>query len=241
MSGAPTIQYIITEMFGKDAVVGTDITLPIPVPSQISVLVGAASFADGFPPATRVDPEDGGSNVYGQDVGGICAMLSQYCALMQGGQIVPFSAAAATAFSGYAKGAKVASVLTPGLLWTNNLAGNTVDPDVTPTNWIASEPLYAVLTPTAGAHNNQVLPGASDFALDIDTTAGAANFTGFVAQRDGQKLFISATAANLLQIMALDGGSSAANRIRAASDLGVIQNQTITIQYFASITKWLIV
>lgn len=241
MSGAPSVQHIITEMFGKDAVVGTDITLPIPVPSQISILVGAASFTDGFPPATRVDPEVGGSNVFGQDVSGIIAMVSQYCALMQGGQIVPFNAAAATAFGGYAKGAKVSSVTVPGSMWTNNLVGNTIDPDTDSSNWIADTPLTLGLVPSAGTYQDYVLPGPSDFAIDVDTSAGAINFGGFVAQRDGQRLIISDHGANLLQLLALASGSAAQNQIRAPSDLTAVQNQTISIQYFAGITKWLIV
>lgn len=241
MSGVPVPVYPIVEPFGSAAVLGSDITLPIPVPSQTAILVGAASFTDGFPPATRTDPAFGGVPPFGQDMTGILYMISQYGALIQAGQIVPFDAVVAAAIGGYIIGAKVASASVPGLVWTNNLDGNTVDPDVTPTNWVADRPLYFTSAPTAGQHDNVVLPGASDFAWDVDTTAGNIDLSGFVAQRDGQRLYLSNTGANLLQALALNVGSIAANRIRGATDVAAVQNQTFTLQYFAAITKWLLV
>lgn len=244
MSGVPAPLFPIVEPFGTDAVVGDDVTLPIPVPTQVGVLVGAASFADGFPAATRTDPEAGGVPPYGQDMNGILYMLSVYAATMQAGQLVPWNADAATAFGGYKVGARLASVAVPGLYFTNNLDGNATDPDVSVANWIASRPLFRTTAPAAGAFQNIVLPGPSDYVWDVDTAAGNVDFGGFVAQRDGQKLYISNTGANLFQALANAAGSAAANRTRAAFDLALVQNQTVTLQYAAGAPgggKWLLV
>lgn len=244
MSGVAAPLYPVVEPFGADAVPVTDVTLPIPVPDQTGILVGAASFSTGFPAATRTDPEAGGIPPYGQDMNGILYMLSVYAATMQAGQIVPWNAAAAAAFGGYKVGAKLASVAVPGLVWTNNLDANAADPDVDPSNWIASRALYRTTAPGAGQSNNIALPGPSDYAWDVDTAAGAVDFSGFIAQRDGQRLFLSNIGANLFQVLALNGGSLAARQVRNATDLALVQNQTLTLQYVAGAPgggKWLLV
>lgn len=244
MAGVDVPEFIITRPYGNEGLGPTapgGATLPIPVDSQVGVLVGAASFTDGFPAATMVDPEtEGGVPPYGQDMNGILYMLSAYCALLQAGQLCEWNDDAQTAFGGYAIGATLESVSTPGLKWTNVVDGNTADPDSDPTGWSANIPQYDAVA-LSGTQDNYVLPGASDFAIDVDTTGGACTFTGFIAQRDGQKLFITCTGANLLQVNTLDGGSDAANQVRTVADLGVVENQTLTLQYFAGITKWLAV
>lgn len=245
MSGfAPPVN-IIVEAFGTDATLlpPTDpggVTLPIPIPDQTGTLAGAASFSTGFPIATMSDSESaGGVPPYGQDMNGILYMLSAYCAMLQAGQLCFFDAVAAAAFGGYSVGAKLASVATPGRFWVNVVDGNLNDPDVTPTGWAAEDPLFNASAPAAGTIHNLVLPGASDFALDIDTTAGNIDITGFVAQRNGQTLYISNTGANLLQFLVNNVGSAAANRLRGPTDLAVVQNQTQTIKWFSGLNRWL--
>jgi hypothetical protein len=247
MSGVPTPVYPIVRPFGNSALAPADpggATLPIPIPSQVGVLVGAASFTDGFPAATMTDPEAGGIAPYGQDFNGIAYMLSAYLAMIQAGQTVTYNAFAVGEFVGYVKGAKLASVAVPGLVWTNNLDANATDPDVDPSNWIASIPRQLATAPGAGTINNAALPGPSDYVWDVDTAAGAVNFSGFIAQRDGQRIYLSNIGANLLQVLALNGGSTAARQVRNATDLALVQNQTLTIQYAAGAPgggKWLLV
>lgn len=247
MSGVPAPVHIIVEPFGSDATALPPdapgaVTLPIPLDSQVGVLVGAASFADGFPPATMADPEtEGGVPPFGQDMNGILYMITAYLAMIQAGQRVTYNADASDAFEGYAIGARLASATTPGRVWVNVLDGNTNDPDSNDAGWASLDPLTATSSPSAGNLNNMVLPGASDYALDINTAAGNVNITGIVAQRNGQKLFISNTGANLLQFIANSGSSAEANRIRAATDLAVVQNQTLTLQWFSGLNRWLVV
>lgn len=241
MSGIPAPVYPITEPFGATAVNPADITLPIPVPTQTGILVGAASFDDGFPPATRTDPSAGGVPPYGQDFNGIMYMVTVYCALMQAGQIVPYDATVAAAIFGYAVGAKIASVATPGRVWTNYLDGNTADPDVDDTGWAAGDPIYATDAPAAGTYNDVVLPGASDYALDVDTAAGNITHTGFIAQRNGQELTISNSGANLYTVDTLVG-SAANNQVRGIpGGITLVQFQSVVIKYIATLNKWLFV
>lgn len=245
MSGVTTPTNPILRPFGNAALGPSDpggAVLPIPVASQIGVLPGAASFTDGFPPATMVDPEaDGGVPPFGQDMNGLLYMITAYCAMLQAGQLVNWNDTAQTAFGGYAIGAQVASIAAPGRVWTNWVDGNPNDPDVDPTGWAANDPQLATLSPTAGTYHDVVLPGVGDYALDIDTTDGNVDYGGFVAQRNGQKLFISNTGPNLVQILANSGGDAADNRVRAPSDLAIVQNQTLTIQYFTALSRWLLI
>jgi hypothetical protein len=242
MSGAPVPTRIIVQPFGAAAADPAYITLPIPETSQVGILAGAASFADGFPPATMSDPEtEGGVPPFGQDMNGVLYTATAYLALIQAGQRVNWNADAVAAFAGYAIGAEVDSVTTPGRVWVNYLDGNVNDPDVDDTGWASNDPMYATLAPAAGVYNNVVLPGASDFAIDVDTTAGNVDYGGFVAQRNGQRIILSNTGGNLLQVLALAAGSTVDNRIRNATDLALVQNQSLTIQYFTGLDLWLLV
>lgn len=215
------------------------ITLPIPVAPPVTP--GKASYDEGFPPANMTNPTLGGIPPSGADMNGILYTLSAFCAMLQAGQLCSFDTDAATAFGGYVVGAQLRGVTNPAQVWTNTLDGNTADPDVDPTNWVSSIPVWASTAPAAGAHNDFVLPGPSDLVLDVDTTAGNMDFSGFVAQRDGQRVTISNTGANLLQALALSGLSAAANQVRAPTDLAIIQNQSLTIQYSQGAGKWLLV
>lgn len=247
MSGVITPVHIIVEPFGTDAAAlpPTDpggVTLPIPVASQVGVLVGAASFADGFPAATMSDPEtEGGVPPYGQDVTGILYMITAYIAMLQAGQRCTFNAVAATAFGGYAVGATVDSVTTPGLSYVNVLNANTNDPDTVITGWV---PIRQTSTPTdrlavapaAGTTHNLAV-GKNVGFLDVDTTAGNVTITGLTAGTDGQILVITCTGANLLTLAALTG-STAPNQFRLPTDLSFTLNDGMSVRYSATVGKW---
>lgn len=238
MSGVANPQYPIVEPFGAQAAPET-IQLPIPIPDQTLIEPGAAAFSTGFGPLNMTDLAAGGIPPRGRDMNGILNMITAYCAMLQAGQRVPFNADAVVFFEGYAIGAQIASTATPGRVWENLLDGNANDPDSDDTGWRSLDPLTASVAMT-GAQNNVALPGASDYALDIDTTAGDCDISGFVAQRNGQKLYVSNTGANLLQLLASSGLSDPDNRIRAATDLALVQNQTLTIQWFSGLDKWML-
>jgi hypothetical protein len=238
MSGVIVPTNIVVKPFGADAD-PTYIQLPIPIPDQTLTEPGAAAFDTGFGPLNMTDLAAGGIPPRGRDMNGILYMITAYIALLQAGQRVNWNEDASDAFTGYAIGAEVASITTPGRVWVNLLDANVNDPDDDDTGWRALDPLTAT-TPLSGAQNNVVLPGASDYALDIDTTAGACDISGFVAQRNGQILYVSNVGANLLQILANSGLSTADNRIRAATDLALVTNQTLTLQWFSGLDRWLL-
>lgn len=239
MSGVVTPVNIVVKPFGEDAV-NPYIQLPIPIPDQTGIEPGRASFDTGFGPLNQTDLSAGGIPPFGRDFNGILYTITAYCAMLQAGQLCQFSATAAATFTGYKIGAVLAST-TAGRTWYNVVDENATDPDVDSTDWAASDPLYADSAPPAGTINDLVLPGASDFALDIDTTAGPVDITGFVARRNGQKIFLSNVGPDLLQVLANNAGSAAANRVRAATDLALVQDQTLTLQWFAGLDRWLLV
>src|ERR1700757_396537 len=114
----------------------------IPVPSQIGITPGRASFNDGFPPLTRTARSAGGIPPFGTDMNGILYMLSAHIAARQAGQFPTYDAAVSMAIGGYALGAILAKADGSGL-WLNALADNTSDPDTGGANWIGWNPTSA--------------------------------------------------------------------------------------------------
>lgn len=240
MAGQPTPPRLV-EPFANNAPVCTQAapvaggkTLPLPVASQITVLNGAASLADGFPPLTMTNP--GGTPPFGIDENGILFVISSWAAFFAAGQYPAYDATLQAAMGGYAKGARVQQAANPLAFWTSNTVGNMANPDTGGAGWISSTALYsaAALTGT----NDVALPGASDYVINI---AAAVTFTGFVAQRDGQKItFVFTGGSGLLEFTPL-ATSAAANQISASGTLGYNPNDSVTIQYSTGFGKWLVV
>ena len=216
-------------------------TNPFPEPSQIGVLNGAASLNDGFPPLTMTNPTSGGIPPYGEDMNGILYLISAWVVFLAAGQVPGYDATLQTAMGGYAQGAVLAQAADPTAFWISSTAANMTDPDTGGAGWISSKALYSTAALTGS--NDVVLPGPSDYVIDVDTSAGAINYTGFVAQRDGQRLTFTnvGTGSNLLTLNAINGSSSTANQIRLAADAGIVHNQSFSIQYSQGATKWLAV
>lgn len=227
----------IVEPFAADQI-APYITATIPL---VPGAPGVANFSEGFPAATMIDPTSGGVPPDGADFNGIFYAITSWLAFFQSGQRIAYDATASAAFApGYPLGAVLYNP-TDKCLYQSTAAANITDPGASVLTWRnLQRPLYAASTPSAGAHNNVVLGGPSDYVLDLDTTAGNASYSGFVAQFDGQKLIISNTGANLLTLVAL-ATSSAANQFRLPTDLALVQNQTVVLQYSTGAGKWLLV
>jgi hypothetical protein len=107
---------------------GTKVT--IPVPSQIAITPGAASFTDGFPPLTLTPTSGGGIPPFGQDMNGI---LFDATALNRwnnagAGFVYDGTFATDTNIGGYPAGARI--LRTDGLgYWLNTVDDNIVDPE----------------------------------------------------------------------------------------------------------------
>lgn len=230
----------MVEAFAVSAPVGNvpgGKTVPFPSASQVAAgFPGRASLDTGFTPANMTPLNAAGIPMSGPDTNGILYLLSTTIVAVDAGQLFNvYDSAYATAIGGYALGAQVLDATNGLKRWTSAMAANTSDPAVTPVNWISSVPLYSSSAPSAGTHADNTLAGPSDFVLDIDTTAGAITLNGFVNQRDGQKLVISNIGANALTI-GLAG--TAANQVRISSAITLLQNDSITIQYVAAVSRW---
>jgi hypothetical protein len=126
---------LISVPFGVGAANPTYINLPIPVPSQISITVNAASFTDGFPPNTMTPEASGGLPFFGQDMNGILWMISAYCANFAAGALSKYNATLSSNISGYPVGAVLVNAEATGF-WINEADGNTTDPDTGGANWL---------------------------------------------------------------------------------------------------------
>jgi len=216
-------------------------TNPFPVASQIPLgLPGNASLNDGFTPLNMTPLLSGGIPPRGSDMNGILYLYGTIIACVSAGQLVfPYDGTYATAMGGYAVGAQVQDATTPLQCWTAAVASPR-DPAVHPEDWISNIALLSTSAPSAGTHSDNVLPGPSDYFLDVNTAAGAITLDSFVAQRDGQRLYVSATGANVLNVGGRTGGT-VANNVRASSAVTVVQNDTVTLQYSNAIGRWVIV
>lgn len=102
----------------------------IPVDSQIGIVAGKASLADGFPPLTRTPLSAGGVPPSGLDMNGILYEMSAIVrwANAGGGYAYDATFATDTNVGGYPKGARV--MRSDGLgYWMNTVENNTTDPE----------------------------------------------------------------------------------------------------------------
>lgn len=214
------------------------ITYPIPT-TTVDAL--AASLSLGFPPSNFLDPADGGVLPSGADFNGILRMISAWAAYLGAGQRPFFDATLAAAMGGYALGAKLAQVAAPGSTWTNLVDGNTTNPDTGGAGWLSSDVVYS--NAALATLNDVVLPGPNDYIIDVDCTAGAKAYTGFVAQRAHQRLTLrkSDATANGVSVVASSGASAAANQIQcAAPSIGApLRYMDFTIEYIPDISRWI--
>jgi hypothetical protein len=250
MSGGQPTPPILIEAFAlnaPDCTAGSPIpggkTAPFPAGSQIGITPGAASLNDGFPVQTMTAPTSGGVPPFGVDGNGILYLLSAHIAALAAGQMYQWSSTLEAAMGGYALGAFLQQAADPSAFWINLVADNTSDPDTGGSGWLSTKPLHAAVTPgSAGNQNNVVLPGPSDYIYDVTASAGALTYTGFVAQRDGQRLVIRKVDAsgNAVSLASLSGSSSAANQLQIVS-AGIslpVQFMSITLQYNATLDLW---
>lgn len=99
---------------------------------------------------------------------------------------------------------------------------------------------YLAYTAASGTSNN-VAPGGFGTGvgyLDVDTTAGAATFTGLTAGADGQTLVISVKGANTLTLNAIDAGSSSGNQFRLDASITLNQYGSLRLRYSTTTGNW---
>ena len=134
--------------FGASA--GSSYIRQIPVPSQIPVTPGAASYTTGFPPLTMTDVSAGGVAIAGPDVNGILNEMSSVDVWMSAGAGFPYNATFATAIGGYPKGSVVLQA-SGTAYWLSTVDNNLTDPDTGGAGWIAFAPITLTTTGISGA------------------------------------------------------------------------------------------
>lgn len=227
----------------------------IPVPSQIGVTSGAASFTDGFPPLTMLPIASGGIPPFGQDMNGILYDLSVYSQWQQAGGSFPFDGTFATAIGGYPQGAIVAHSDGTGF-WVNTIANNTNDPEnaATYTGWrtlsadnvlsitmtnanVTLTPLQAsypiiVITGVLTANINLVIPTRPTQFILANRCTGAFTITCKTAAGTGV-----ATSPGSSQTLYCDGTNIVASQAFASNDYAVDtgSGNTFTMTFTPSI------
>ena len=108
----------------------------IPAASQIGIVDGAASLADGFPPDTFVAVAAGGVPPFGQDFNGILKQVTAWSRWMSAGGRVAWDSAFSASIGGYPNGAIVGSPATAGLAWRSTTDNNVTNPDTGGAGWV---------------------------------------------------------------------------------------------------------
>jgi hypothetical protein len=105
----------------------------IPQGSQISILAGAASLNDGFPPLTMQPVTAGGVPPYGQDFNGILFDISAICRWVNAGGTFTYDSAFSSdaAVAGYPNGAILQRADNTGF-WMSIADNNVSNPDNSP-------------------------------------------------------------------------------------------------------------
>jgi hypothetical protein len=135
----------------------TDTYRPIPVPSQIAIQPGAASFTDGFPPLNFIDTDVGGVPPWGKDMNGILNLVTQWNRWTAAGGLAIYDATFSAAVGGYPNGAVV---LAPDgrALYQCIVDNNTNDPTTSGVGWrVLASPWSIVAWQAAGSANVQTI------------------------------------------------------------------------------------
>ena len=109
----------------------------VPVPSQIAITPGAASFNDGFPPLTMT-PIPGGVVMDGKDMNGALFQISDPVVWYCTGAGFPYDATFSAAIGGYPKGARVLMASGNGY-WVSTVDNNVTDPDTGGAGWASAD------------------------------------------------------------------------------------------------------
>lgn len=217
--------------FAQDADVAYRNDIPVEQPVSPA---GAASQEIGFPPQNFLALTSGGIPPAGKDFNGILNMLSSYAVWQQGGGGFYFDQDFSDYNSGYGIGARLNSAASPTKGWLNLVDGNTNDPDDDSTGWLG----YSLAPAPTGVQ--VAAPGAGTFTVALDpgvgfvdiTPSAAATLTNVTGAYDGQIV----TFTNLSGSFALTIQANA--NFRMAGDLGLLQNNSATFRWSASLGLW---
>lgn len=143
----------------------------IPVPSQIPITPGAASWTTGFPPLTMTPVSSGGIPPSGLDMNGLGNALSALLIWFNAGAGFPWDSAFSTAVGGYPAGARVLAATGVGY-WLSTADDNTTNPDAGGAGWVlqgvlVAASVYASAQQTSTIGNYKVLFDTVEFDHSI--------------------------------------------------------------------------
>lgn len=181
----------------------------IPVPSQIGITDGAASWTDGFPPLTRTPKSSGGKAPNGLDMNGVLYAISANMRWWNAGGNPKRSSAFQAAVGGYPSGAILQSSDNVGW-WRCTADNNPTDPEAGGAGWepiqgygvqpvtmtgsnVTLTPLQAlrrqiVITGALVANVNLILPASRQEWLVLNGTTGNFTITAKTASGSGVSL-----------------------------------------------------
>lgn len=158
----------------------------IPIPSQIGITDGAASYTDGFPPKTMLPVSSGGVPPYGADFNGILNSITAVLRWMCGGGLFEYDGTWSSDNTGYPKNAILQKASGQGF-WICTADNNTTDPDGgSPANWVdLGQVLTAVVTPSQ--FDNSTKPASTAFVQKLlGNLTGVSAYTASVALSGSQ-------------------------------------------------------
>jgi hypothetical protein len=198
----------------------------IPIPSQIGIQNGAASFTDGFPPLNFQPIASGGVPPFGSDFNGIHKQETQGIRWQQAGGANFWDSSYSTGIGGYPKGAIVMSNIVLGDFWMSIADNNTTNPDASGANWVPA-PGYSASGDVKPSLSSSVQYG---YVAANGTTIGNAssNATGR-ASADTQLLYRYVwTNCGNAQCPVLTSGGSPTTR-GASADADFAANVAVTV------------
>lgn len=183
----------------------------VPVPSQIGVTPGAASFNDGFPPATMTPISDGGVVMSGLDMNGALGQISAPVVWANAGASFQYDSVFSAAVGGYPKGAQLLNAAGTGF-WISIVDNNVTDPDTDGAGWIpdrAVASVYASAQQTLASGNSKVLWNTVEFDPFGLWQSSPQTFTALWAgkYRFSGVIYLPAPAGQLIGTMIYKNGS----------------------------------
>ena len=137
----------------------------VPVPSQIGITNGAASFTDGFPPVCFIPQAAGGYPPDGRDVNYVLQLLSKDAQWNNAGGYYAYDSSFSTAIGGYPKGAVLARADSTGFL-LSTADNNTLTPETDTTGaWFPIS--NSGITTVSGLTNANVTLTSLQYAKNI--------------------------------------------------------------------------
>ncbi len=219
----------------------TYVQIPL-IPSQITVTPGVPSFDDGFVPINFIDPRKGGKAIKGEYLNGLLQMLTNYASEMTKGQYPGWDATIGA--TGYGLGAFLSKADGSGY-WSNQVAGNTSNPDTGGAGWITVGSTSNASDLTTGTLPVARLPqftggdvvsaaaGTADLTLaDVNANSGSAGSASqsLTIQTDAKGRILSVTVNSIaLQVSQVSGAESTANKGVAGGYAALSSNGTVPL------------